>query len=231
MLLEGLLYRADFDQYVVWSEMCLNESIMQYLAAYNQRSDPAINNDALLSSWLKIVELILCELDDVLRHKRATLAVLSRHCVARLAEDLVLLCAHQLEVPEIDFKITLHLPVPWVLLHRIIEMEELRQSEMKSRKNDSPVDPAPTDHLENEEEDEEEDGLPCSTLFLLSAHDLLGKRSWCMLKDGFFVIYLLEVGSLLPRISISGKLLSTVIIYRYLYVNCELATMRTSARS
>ena len=81
-------------------------------------------------------------------------------------------------------------PVSWILLHRVIEFEELRQLNEKASKkfihemgNDS----------DQGDEDDEIDSLQCSVLFLISAHDLLGKRCWCMLNDGLFVIYVIEV--------------------------------------
>lgn len=48
------------------------------------------------------------------------------------------------------------------------------------------------DDVGDEEEDEDE-ALPCSVLFLLSAHDLLGKRGWCTVNEGRLVLYMIEV--------------------------------------
>ena len=198
MLVEGLSHLEDYDQFVIWAEQCVNEAITQYLAAFNRKTEEGGNpsaDDAFLASWSKIAELILSEMEEIFRFKRSNLQVLSHAAMIRLAENLVLVCAHQLEVAETNAsKMPLNSPVPWVLLHRAIETEEVRQSHSKKTKTKA-VDEEEVEEVEDEEEEEEEDSLPCSILFLISSHELLGKRSWCMHKDGIFTIYLLEVST------------------------------------
>jgi len=183
MLLDGLSYLEDFEQFLIWGEQCLDESVSAYLAAYNRKNadETAPNNDSepLTSSWSKVVERISTELEGILRCKRTSLGNLDRRSLMRFAENLVHILSHQLEAPEAQSKIPLNSIVYWILLHRVIEYEENRLSSTKK---------------EQEESDDEEDDapLPCSTLFIISAHDLLGKRSWCM-SGSLFAPYALEV--------------------------------------
>ena len=196
MLLEGLSALEDSDEFLIWSEQSLDESTIQYLAAYNRKSaEEGIPSDDLptgptIVEWSKVIERISLEIEETLHFRRTSLNVLSRRALVRFAENLVLICSHQLEAPDAISKMPLCSPIFWVLLHRVIEFEESRialvkKNELASRNS----------HETGEDETDEEldDSLPCSVLFLVSAHDLLGKHSWCMLQNGVFVLHLLEV--------------------------------------
>lgn len=196
MLLEGLSALEDFDEYLTWSEQSLNESTNQYLAAYNRKSaeEETASDDSAsgltVADWSKVIERISVEIEETLHFKRTSLSVLSRRALVRFAENLVLICSHQLEAPDATSKMPLCSPIFWVLLHRVIEFEEIRlafakKNEFTSRNSHETA--------EDETEEELDEALPCSVLFLVSAHDLLGKHSWCMLQNGVFVLHLLEV--------------------------------------
>ena len=185
MLLEGLSFLEDFEQYIVWAEQGLDESANVYLSACNE----GLTN-CRVEEWSKVIDMILLQVNEILSQKRATFEQLKRHNLARLAENLVLICSHQLEASETGGKMLVNSPVSWILLHRAIEFEESRLSTLKCSKS--------TGEEEKETVDAtEEEGLPCSILFLLSAHDLLGKRSWCLLQEGMFVTYLFEASTCL----------------------------------
>lgn len=196
MLLDGLCALEDFNEYLCWSEKSLDESTNQYLAAYNRKGiEEGVTTEHPVASqsiadWSKVIERISNDIEEVIRCKRASLNALNRRALVRFAENLVLICSHQLEAPENTSKMPLYSPIFWVLLHRVIEFEENRlalakKTEQATKKVD--------DDEQNEPEEELDEALPCSILFLISAHDLLGKHSWCMLQDGVFVLHLLEV--------------------------------------
>lgn len=196
MLLEGLSALEDFDDYLVWSEKSLDESTSQYLEAYNRKNveegataDQPVGVMAA-SDWSKVIEKISTEIEEILRFKRTSLSVLSRRALVRFAENLVLICSHQLEAPDASCKMPLSSPIFWVLLHRVIEFEEQRIALVKKEERAAQN---VQNAMQNESEEEVDEALPCSILFLLSAHDLLGKHSWCMLEGGVFALYLLEV--------------------------------------
>lgn len=196
MLLEGLSALEDFDDYLIWGEKSLDESTSQYLEAYNRKSteEGAASDQPsgvqAASDWSKVIEKISNEIEEILHFKRTSLSVLNRRSLGRLAENLVLLCSHQLEAPDTTSKMPLGSPIFWVLLHRVIEFEENRIA--LAKKNER-VSQNVQNTTQNESEEEGDEALPCSILFLISAHDLLGKHSWCMLDSGVFVLYLLEV--------------------------------------
>lgn len=190
MLLDGLTNLEDFDQYLIIAEKCLNESTASYLTLYSNHEKERETTEDLISDWANVIERICLSIDEILQLKRTSLTVFNRHCLARFAENLVLICSHQLETSDTSSKIPFHSPIFWILLHRVIEFEEHRQDENK-RENASKENRK--DEEESSREELYEEALPCSILFLISSHDLLGKRSWCMLKNGLFVFYLLEV--------------------------------------
>jgi hypothetical protein len=190
MMLEGLTALEDFDDYLIWSEKSLDESTNQYLEAYNRKSnEEAIASDQSVgvqaaSDWSKVIEKISTEIEEILHFKRTSLNVLNRRALVRFAENLVLICSHQLEAPDASSKMPLGSPIFWVLLHRVIEFEENRITLAKKNVENA---------LQDESDEVGDEALPCSILFLISAHDLLGKHSWCMLDNGVFVLYLFEV--------------------------------------
>lgn len=188
MLLEGLTYLEDYDQYLVWAERSLDESVNSYLKSYNKKSSEENPSDLPIANWAKAVEQIAIQLEETLRGKRSELRSLDRRSLVRLAENLVLVCSHQLEASDSSTKMPLNSCIYWILLHRVIESEENRLGLLKKEESERKM----TDDAEDGEEDEEPEPLPCSILFLTSAHDLLGKRSWCM-QGGSFVPYALEV--------------------------------------
>ena len=127
MLLEGLIFLESVDQYVIWAEQFLDEAATIYLSAVNEKSEGVVIDH--LDLWLKLIKDILIQINHNLIHKRASLGVLKRKHLARLAENLVLICSHQLETSEL--KSFLDSTVPWILLHRTIQFEEKRQAAVK----------------------------------------------------------------------------------------------------
>ena len=190
MLLDGLSNLEDFDEYLIVAEKGLNESTASYLTIYGNHEKECEATEDPISDWAKVIERISNEINEILQLRRTSLAVLNRHCLARFAENLVLICSHQLETSDTSSKMPFNTTIFWILLHRVIEFEEHRQDLIK-REQDLKENSRTEEGSSTEELDEE--ALPCSILFLISSHDLLGKRSWCMLKNGLFVIYLLEV--------------------------------------
>lgn len=194
MLLESLSSLDDYDEFIIWSERCLNESISEYLCYFTKKAneiecDESTTDKQRLTDWAGVIEKVSTDLEEVLRTKRSSLDLLNHNALVRLAENLVLICSHQLESDSSN-KLPLNSTIYWIILHRMIEKEELRLNTLKVS-TDIKVDVI--HNVDENSEDGNDGGLACSTLFLISAHDLLGKRSWCMNQNGIFVLYLLEV--------------------------------------
>ena len=199
----------------------MEESVTCYLAAYNQeKSSEESASDTPTASWAKVVERISIEMEDVLRGRRTELSALERRSLVRLAENLVRVCSHQLEAPDGAIRIPLNSTVYWVLLHRVIEFEESRLALIKKEEFQSRAvanaekgeDPAEDDE---DDDDDDDEPLPCSILFLMSSHDLLGKRSWCM-QGGTFVPYALEVRRKKPKPIIFSRLIFFLCLFQVL---------------
>lgn len=139
MLLEGLTFLETVDEYLIWAEQFLDEAATVYLSAVNEKSEKSerIVIDHL-DLWSKLIRDILTQMNDSLSHRRASLGVLKRKHLARLAENLVLICSHQLETSEL--KAFLDSTVPWILLHRTIEFEEKRLATAKESKTEAQID-------------------------------------------------------------------------------------------
>lgn len=193
MLLDGLSSLEDFDEYLVLAEQCFNESSTSYLTLYNNQENKGVEaTENPASNWAKVIERISNEIGEILQLKRTSLIVLNRQSLSRFAENLVLICSHQLETSDTSSKIPFNSPIFWILLHRVIEFEELRSQDLIKREK---IAKSQDDGNEESSKDEmgTEEGLPVSILYLIFSHDLLGRRSWCMLKGGVFALYLLEV--------------------------------------
>ena len=131
MLLDGLSNLEDFDEYLIVAEKGLNESTASYLTIYGNHEKECEATEDPISDWAKVIERISNEINEILQLRRTSLAVLNRHCLARFAENLVLICSHQLETSDTSSKMPFNTTIFWILLHRVIEFEEHRQDLIK----------------------------------------------------------------------------------------------------
>lgn len=169
ILLECLWYE-DIEGCFVWSEKCLKYCIDLYetIPEYSYR----------LKEWGAVINFILIYLDAVVKKYSVDIMIVLGRNQSRLIQNLIRLVIHQLDSPLDKANPEVHavnLKIPWILLYIVRQRDEV---------SNCPVAGIEPDSGENSgEEEEDEDHIPKSFLLLFTAHEHMGKKSWCT-KDG-----------------------------------------------
>ncbi|XP_066546101.1 calcineurin-binding protein cabin-1 isoform X3 [Amia ocellicauda] len=175
LLQNSLLQQEDFRQCLECSEVSLNEAFQQM----NNVSTPSAKDEwvTTVTQLLLGVELCLSQDPDIL-HTSARSA-----SMARLTSNLIQLIDCSMAVSEDPKEPCMSSVLPWIILHRIIKQEEAAFHCMRKQ------------HLQGEEEEDDPDTpmLPSSLMLLNTAHEYLGRRSWCCNSDGALLKFYVRV--------------------------------------
>ncbi|XP_069817249.1 calcineurin-binding protein cabin-1 isoform X3 [Dendropsophus ebraccatus] len=182
LMQDSLLKLSDFKQCFQCSEVALNEAIQQMM-------NPA--SGASKEEWVSTATQLLTGID---------LSLSSDSCISQettVTPRLVRLCSNLIQL--IDFSMSVQeetkepaLPsvLPWIILHRIIKHEEEVLHSM-------------CQNTDFKEEDSSTPLLPSSLMLLNTAHEYLGRRSWCCNSDGALLKFYVRV--LLKELAVSTK--------------------------
>ncbi|XP_015221768.2 calcineurin-binding protein cabin-1 isoform X4 [Lepisosteus oculatus] len=176
LLQNSLLQQQDFRQCLECSEVALNE-------AFQQLSNVSI--PSAKEEWATTVTQLLGGIDLCLSRAPDILQTAARSAsMARLSSNLIQLIDCSMAVSEDLKEPYMSSVLPWIILHRIIKHEEVTFDCLRKQ------------HLQAEEEEDDPDTpmLPSSLMLLNTAHEYLGRRSWCCNSDGallkFYVLVL-----------------------------------------
>ncbi|CAH0547224.1 unnamed protein product [Brassicogethes aeneus] len=176
------LWFTDMNECFVWTEVCLYESLENYLK-------PSKDHD----KWEKMVDKCLAILHEIIKSETVSVIdVLPERKRKRFVESLSKVVRKQLnsESP----KMPLGIVTPWILLHYVLLREEHRSQankkvcHVKNNKSDPSISPTGQNgHLEGMEEE-----LPPSIAILFSAHEFLGPKGWCLTGRGELLHFILD---------------------------------------
>ena len=116
MFIDGLSHLEDFNEYLLWGEQSLDESLNQYLAAFQRKPEESVKCNVAVSAWAEIIHKIIIDIYEAIRLRRASLETLTRPCLARLAENLVRFCAHQLGKSEANLSLFIYFSFTQIML-------------------------------------------------------------------------------------------------------------------
>ncbi|XP_043924776.1 calcineurin-binding protein cabin-1 isoform X3 [Protopterus annectens] len=175
LLQDSLLKLKDYKQCFECSEVSLNEAFQQ------------LNNIIACSTkeeWVTTVTQLLRGIDDLLSADSSILKDSSlTPCLVRLTSNLIQLIDCSMAVPDEPKEPYVSSVLPWIILHRIIKHEEetftsLRRQQLSTTKQEDELD-SPM--------------LPSSLMLLNTAHEYLGRRSWCCNSDGALLKFYVHV--------------------------------------
>ncbi|XP_029475097.1 calcineurin-binding protein cabin-1 isoform X2 [Rhinatrema bivittatum] len=175
LLQDSLLKLKDYQQCFECSEVALNEAIQQMM-----------NLTAALAKeeWVATVTQLLIGIDhtlsansDILRESNATPSLI------RLTNNLIQIIDCSMAVQEDSREPSVSSVLPWIILHRIIQHEEdtfrsLSQQQYRSS---------------GEEVASDTPMLPSSLMLLKTAHEYLGRRSWCCNSEGALLRFYVRI--------------------------------------
>ncbi|TRY56617.1 hypothetical protein DNTS_023521 [Danionella cerebrum] len=177
LLQSSLLRLNDFGTCLDTSEASLNEALQHFLLP----GSPSAKEE-----WVATITALLRGIERCITDKPELLSKTTRAAnLPRLANNLIQLIGSSMLLPADPKEAHFSSLLPWILLYQLIKQEEAAfDCMLRQRVHD--------------EDDDEDDSplLPSSLMLLNTAHEFLGRRSWCCNSDGallkFFVGVLQE---------------------------------------
>ncbi|EMP32143.1 Calcineurin-binding protein cabin-1, partial [Chelonia mydas] len=165
---DSLLKQKDYRQCFECSEVALNEAIQQMIN---------LTVASAKEEWVATVTQLLMGIDrslssdsSILKESSVTLSLI------RLTNNLIQIIDCSMAIQEEAKEPYVSSVLPWIILHRIIQHEEdafrslcCQQQQLQSQ---------------GEEVSPDTPMLPPSLMLLNTAHEYLGRRSWCCNSDG-----------------------------------------------
>ncbi|KAM6954444.1 calcineurin-binding protein cabin-1 [Aplochiton taeniatus] len=187
LLQNSLLNQKDYQQCFECSEVSLNEA-MQQLNSVPRSSPPSVKEE-----WVGTITQLLKGMDVCLTEEPELPKNITRlSSMARLANNLIQLIDLSMSLPEDPKDPHFSSVLPWIVLHRMIKHEEAT-FEVILRQH-IPVG--------DEDDDSSVPMLPSSLMLLNTAHEYLGRRSWCCNSDGALLKF--YVGVLEKEMAVSA---------------------------
>ncbi|KAG9487419.1 hypothetical protein GDO78_007327 [Eleutherodactylus coqui] len=182
LMQDSLLKLSDFKQCFQCSEVALNEAIQQMMNA---------TSGASKEEWVTTATQLLTGIDLSLSSDSCVLQELTvAPRLVRLCNNLIQLIDCSMAVQEENKEPSLSSVLPWIILYRVIKHEEETLHSM-------------CQHTDFKEEDSGSPLLPSSLMLLNTAHEYLGRRSWCCNSDGALLKFYLRI--LLKELALSTK--------------------------
>ncbi|XP_029179074.1 calcineurin-binding protein cabin-1-like [Nylanderia fulva] len=180
MLLDSLWQLQQYEECYVWAEACLNESWQNYLNSSDEAEQKKWTNSVVMA--LEKLEACTIEVSVFI------VKYLPESRLSRLVQNLVHIVCHQLDVPENAVEMPLETVLPWILLHYILQYEE----DKERAKVESPY--KNKLHSSNHSEsDDEDDGIPPSIMILFTAHEFIGRHSWCCFNEAKLLFFIMNL--------------------------------------
>ncbi|KAM5237767.1 calcineurin-binding protein cabin-1 [Ctenodactylus gundi] len=178
LLQDSLLRLKDHQQCFECSEVALNEAVQQMVN---------LSEAAAKEEWVATVTQLLLGIEQalsadisgsILKESSSTTGLV------RLTNNLIQVIDCSMAVQEEPKEPHVSSVLPWIILHRIIWQEEdTFRSLCHQQQLQNPVD----------EEISETPMLPSSLMLLNTAHEYLGRRSWCCNSDGALLRFYVRV--------------------------------------
>uniref|UniRef100_A0A8C7DBQ0 Calcineurin-binding protein cabin-1 n=1 Tax=Oncorhynchus kisutch TaxID=8019 RepID=A0A8C7DBQ0_ONCKI len=158
LLQNSLLKQKDYRQCLECTEVALNEALQQLHAV------PASSHSAK-EEWVSTITTLLGGIEVCFTEDLQLLSNVNRYTsMARLANNLIQLIDCIMVIPDDPKEPNFSSVLPWILLYHIIKHEEAAFNCLLQDSN-TPM-------------------LPSSLMLLNTAHEYLGRRSWCCKSDG-----------------------------------------------
>ncbi|XP_063000055.1 calcineurin-binding protein cabin-1 isoform X2 [Elgaria multicarinata webbii] len=180
LLQDSLLKLKDYRQCFECSEVALNEAFQQMIN---------MTEASAKEEWVATVTQLLRGIDCSLSSDCSCLNELSAlQSLVRLTNNLIQIIDCSMAVQEEPKEPFVSSVLPWIILHRIIQHEEDSFRSLCCQQEEQL-------HNQSEEAAPTLDTalLPSSLMLLNTAHEYLGRRSWCCNSDGALLKFYVRV--------------------------------------
>ncbi|XP_021334181.1 calcineurin-binding protein cabin-1 isoform X2 [Danio rerio] len=175
LLQSSLLRQKDFSSCLETTEVSLNEALQHLNSALP--SSPSAKEE-----WISTITALLKGIESCITDKPELLRQTPRSAnLPRLANNLIQLIATSMVLPDDPKEAHFSSLLPWILLYHLIKQEEAAFDCMLRQ------------HIADEEDEDDTPLLPSSLMLLNTAHECLGRRSWCCNSDGALLKFFMRV--------------------------------------
>ncbi|XP_033111839.1 calcineurin-binding protein cabin-1-like isoform X1 [Anneissia japonica] len=165
LLLQSLLKQQEYQECLSCAEIALIETIYEINHATNITSK---------EEWIEGVVQVCIAIDKTFASDKSIIKKLETGRLVRLTSNLIRIIEIAMETPEVGEFGQVSTVYPWILLYKLIKHEEDQIESMKIDTSDSTS-------------ESNRPCLPSSLMLLLTAHEYLGRRSWCCNDKGVFL--------------------------------------------
>uniref|UniRef100_A0ABM5F2R0 Calcineurin-binding protein cabin-1 isoform X1 n=1 Tax=Pogona vitticeps TaxID=103695 RepID=A0ABM5F2R0_9SAUR len=179
LLQDSLLRLKDYRQCFECSEVALNEAFQQMIN---------LTESSAKEEWVATVTQLLRGIDGSLSSQGSSIlgetSVLQS--LVRLTSNLIQIIDCSMAVQEDPKEPSVSSVLPWIILHRIIQHEE---DNFRSLQEEQQLQHPSEEAAQNLDTPM----LPSSLMLLNTAHEYLGRRSWCCNSDGALLKFYVRV--------------------------------------
>ncbi|XP_064478265.1 calcineurin-binding protein cabin-1-like [Ornithodoros turicata] len=177
LLQESLWNLKDFRGCLYWGEASLNEALHEYLTATTALTK---------QDWSNTIVIILSDVHRCIKQEASLLGSLDTVKLTRMAHNIIKLINIQMEVSDTCTDMPIPTVLPWNILYYVLKHEE---DKIRSLATCNKLDGA-----EKAEDCASLSGtMPSSLMLLFTAHEYLGRRSWCTSSDGVLLFLCVDV--------------------------------------
>ncbi|XP_058246741.1 calcineurin-binding protein cabin-1 isoform X3 [Hemibagrus wyckioides] len=176
LLQNSLLHVKDYIQCLESTEVALNEA-MQHINSMLP-SSPSAKEEwvATVTAMLRGIEQCITEEPHIFTSTPPTTNL------PRLANNLIQLIACSMVLPDDPKEPHFSSMLPWMLLYHLLKLDEAE------------LDCTLRQHQADDDDDDDDNSLlPPSLMLLNTAHEYLGRRSWCCNSDGVLLKFFVHV--------------------------------------
>ncbi|XP_059683894.1 calcineurin-binding protein cabin-1 [Gavia stellata] len=178
LLQDSLLKLKDYKQCFEHSEVALNEAIQQMIN---------VTAASAKEEWVATVTQLLAGVDTSLSSVNSILNDPSlTPSLVRLTNNLIQIIDCSMAVQEETKEPYVSSVLPWIILHRVIQHEEDAFRSLCCQQQQQ-------QQHQGEEVSPDTPMLPSSLMLLNTAHEYLGRRSWCCNSDGALLKFYIQV--------------------------------------
>uniref|UniRef100_A0A4W3HRF3 Calcineurin-binding protein cabin-1 n=1 Tax=Callorhinchus milii TaxID=7868 RepID=A0A4W3HRF3_CALMI len=173
LLQDSLMKLRDYRQCLECSEVALNEAIQQM----------NVMSSSSKEEWVSTVTQLLTGIDYSLSEYNS---ILKEHAITpslvRFTNNLIQIIDCTMGLPDDPKDQSVPSVLPWIILYRIIKHEEEQFDTLRRQQRQSSPDA-----------ESETPMLPSSLMLLNTAHEYLGRRSWCCNSEGALLKFYVRV--------------------------------------
>lgn len=181
LLQESLWNLKDYSGCLIWGEASLNEALNEYLS---------VTSAALKCDWSNTIVIVLSDIHRCIKQDMALLGCLESPKLTRMAHNIIKLINVQMDVSESSNEMAVPTVISWNILYYILKYEEDKIQLLAAR---SESQSGVASFGETGRNAGLTGAMPSSLMLFFTAHEHLGRRSWCTISDGVLLFLFVDV--------------------------------------